>query len=50
METVLLFACVLVAVALAGTNPLGFLFAFAVCQFVCALAWFTANSRPKYGH
>jgi hypothetical protein len=50
METVLLFACVLVAVALSGTNPLGFLVAFAACQFVCSLAWFVGTSRLRYGH
>jgi len=50
METVLLFACVLVAVALAGSNLLGFVFAFAACHFVCSLVWVVATSRPKYGH
>jgi hypothetical protein len=50
METVLVFACVLIAVALAGSNPLGVLFALAACQFVCSLVWFVAGSRPKYGH
>lgn len=49
MEIVLLFACVLVAAALAGSNLLGFLLAFAVCQFVCSLVWFAVASRPKYG-
>jgi hypothetical protein len=50
METVLLFACVLVAVALSGANPLGFLVALAACQFVCCLAWFVGTSRLRYGH
>ena len=50
METVLLFACVLIAVALAGNNLLGLLFAFAACQFVCSVAWFAATCRLKFGH
>jgi hypothetical protein len=49
MEAVLLFAGVLVAVALGGNNLLGFLFAFAACQFVCSAAWFAATSYLKYG-
>jgi hypothetical protein len=50
METVLLFACVLVAVALSGANLLGVMFAFAACQFVCSLAWLAATSRLRFGY
>jgi hypothetical protein len=49
MEIVLLFAGLLVAVALGGNNLLGFLFAFAACQFVCSAVWFVASSHLKYG-
>lgn len=50
METILLFACLLVAVALAGSNPLGALLAFAALQFVGSLVWFVATARPRYGY
>lgn len=50
METVLLFACVLIAVILGGNNLVGSLFAFAACQFVCSLVWFVATSHLRYGH
>ena len=39
MEMIVLFACIVVAVALAGENLLGLLVAFAACQFLGALAW-----------
>ncbi len=50
METVLLFACVLIAVVLGGSNVLGFLLALAACQFVGSLVWFIVSCRPKHGY
>ena len=44
METVLLFACLLVAVALAGDSLLGLLVVFAACQLLCCIAWFARTS------
>jgi len=47
METVLLFACILVAVALAGDNLLGVLCICAACQFLCVVVWVIATSTPR---
>jgi len=48
MELVLLFACILVSVALAGESLLGFLCAFAACQFVGLMTWIVASGL-KHG-
>ena len=48
METVLLFACLLVAIALAGDSLMGMLVIFAACQFVCCIAWFARTSSPTF--
>ncbi len=46
METVLLFACLLVAIALAGDSLMGVLVVFAACQLVCCIVWFSHRSGP----
>ena len=50
METILMFACILVAVALAGDSLLGMLVVFAAFQLACSLTWFLVTSGLKYGH
>ncbi len=44
MEVVLLFACLLVAIALAGDSVMGLLVVFAACQLACCLVWFARTS------
>jgi hypothetical protein len=46
MEIVLLFACILVAVALAGDSLLGLLIVCAACQLACVLGWVFIGSAP----
>ncbi|NQU24069.1 MAG: hypothetical protein HQ567_22530 [Candidatus Nealsonbacteria bacterium] len=48
METLLLFACLLVAIALAGDSLMGILVVFAACQLVCCIAWFVRTSGPTF--
>lgn len=45
MEMIVLFACIVVSVALAGDNLLGTVFVLAACQFLGALVWTLGTAR-----